>query len=296
MQGQDIRISPEGSWPSFVAEDNKMHVSAVPIKHTVPCVGFIFEEPPRPGSVDAATYIPMLDRNKKALSQPPYNLGNPRQLLRDLKMNMKPITLPDGSVMEPPAMHVNGRKIVLLGDTYEAESEEMDKHAMDADLVVHEATNAFLPGLDDAIKDGDTYQDIYKKCRQHGHSTPQVRTVVTVYLSIKTEIILQVAGQFAKRIRAKNLFLNHLSARYIDVGTTLQPDEQDHVKLDDQISVICTGLDRTAEVKADGEKERSTRMQCLKKIEEQATETWEADRRAIVTRDFMSVIVRRRKG
>jgi predicted ribonuclease toxin of YeeF-YezG toxin-antitoxin module len=76
----------------------------------------------------------------------------------------------------------------------------------------------------------------------------------------------------------------------------LQPDEHDHVKLDDQISVTCTGLDRTDEKKATGEKEWSTRMQCLKKIEEQAAETWEAGRRATVTRDFMSVIVRRRKG
>jgi ribonuclease Z len=116
----------------------------------------------------------MLDRNKKALSLPPYNIGNPRKLLGELKANMKPITLPDDSVMEPPAMHVDGRKIVLLGDTFDAESEEMDRYAMDADLLVHEATNAFLPGLDDAIKEGDTYQEIAKKSRQHGHSTPQV--------------------------------------------------------------------------------------------------------------------------
>jgi len=63
---------------------------------------------------------------------------------------------------------------------------------MDADVVVHEATNTFLPGLD---KDSDL-QAVTRDAIVHGHSTPYM------------------AGQFAKRVRAKKLVLNHFSARY----------------------------------------------------------------------------------
>lgn len=63
---------------------------------------------------------------------------------------------------------------------------------MDADVVVHEATNAFLAGLD---KDTNL-QAVTRDAIVHGHSTPYM------------------AGQFAKRVRAKKLVLNHFSARY----------------------------------------------------------------------------------
>ena len=174
LVGNDLWINKEGCWPSILDAGDKMQVSAAPILHTVPCVGFIFKEPPRPASIDIEAYGPLLQRNKEALAQPPHNLKNPMILLGQLKEQMLPITLPDGAVLEPPHILDNGRKLVLLGDTYNAESKAMDSLAAEADILVHEATNAFLPGLDDAVQDGESYGDLYRKCRAHGHSTPQV--------------------------------------------------------------------------------------------------------------------------
>jgi len=63
---------------------------------------------------------------------------------------------------------------------------------MDADVVIHEATNSYLAGID---KDTDM-RGVMRDTMIHGHSTPQI------------------AGDFAKRVRAKTLLLNHFSARY----------------------------------------------------------------------------------
>ena len=63
---------------------------------------------------------------------------------------------------------------------------------MGADVVVHEATNSFLAGID---RDTDL-REVTRDTIVHGHSTPYM------------------AGQFAKRVGAKRLILNHFSARY----------------------------------------------------------------------------------
>jgi ribonuclease Z len=64
--------------------------------------------------------------------------------------------------------------------------------AKDADLVIHEATNSYLAGLD---KDTNA-RTVQRDAVVHGHSTPTL------------------AGEFAKRVNAKRLVLNHFSARY----------------------------------------------------------------------------------
>lgn len=70
------------------------------------------------------------------------------------------------------------RKIVILGDTYDPS--DIISHAMDADVLVHEATCA-----------NDDLQIALSK----GHSTAGM------------------AGDFARKIRAKHLILNHFSPR-----------------------------------------------------------------------------------
>ena len=177
LEGRDIWLEGSGTnacWRDILADSEKMRAFAVPIRHTVPCVGFVFEEHHRPGNVDPAQYADALQRNKQALLAPPWNLKNPMQVLRQLKESPEPITLPDGTVIEPPPSNTNGRKLVILGDTYDAESAAMDELAHGADVVVHEATNAYLPGLDEALRPEDTYATVYQKSRNHGHSTPQV--------------------------------------------------------------------------------------------------------------------------
>lgn len=63
---------------------------------------------------------------------------------------------------------------------------------MDADVVIHEATNSYLSGVD---KDTNM-REVTRDAIIHGHSTPII------------------AGDFAKSVRAKKLLLNHFSARY----------------------------------------------------------------------------------
>ena len=59
-------------------------------------------------------------------------------------------------------------------------------------MLVHEATNAFLPGID-----RDTnLRLVTRDAILHGHSTPEL------------------AGLFAKKVNAKRLLLNHFSSRY----------------------------------------------------------------------------------
>ena len=64
--------------------------------------------------------------------------------------------------------------------------------AQGADLVIHEATNTYLAGVD---KDTNL-RAVTRDAVVHGHSTPYI------------------AGEFAKRVNAKRLILNHFSARY----------------------------------------------------------------------------------
>lgn len=273
MPGRDIRIGPEGYWPDILNEDDKMQGHAVPIKHSVPCVGFVFKERPRLESIDIATIKPIIDRNKEALKAEPWNLKNHMQIVGILQNSDKDITLPDGSVLHPPQMADNGRKLVVLGDTYDAESEAMDKVAKGADVCIHEATNAFLPELEGKDAQEGTYEELYKKTRSHGHSTPQV------------------AGRFAKRIEAKSLFLNHFSARYVDAGSTLEGPVP--VNITDQVQVSDLGADRTRDNEETAPEEVKRRISCLKEIEKQASEAWESGIRAVATRDFMSIMVKR---
>jgi ribonuclease Z len=64
--------------------------------------------------------------------------------------------------------------------------------AKDADILVHECTNAYLPGIDKQT----SLRAVTKDAIVHGHSTPEI------------------AGHFAKKTNAKRLLLNHFSARY----------------------------------------------------------------------------------
>lgn len=177
--GRNI-LETNGSW-SDIYKDNVVSVSAAPIHHSVPCVGYVVTEAPVPGKIDPVKYVPELRRTK-----------TPMSVMRQLQQG-ESITLRDGTVLHGP-LRRNGRKIVILGDTYDPSP--ITCLAEDADLLIHEATNAHLPGIDPNTKDTDTYESVEDRAKSRGHSTPQM------------------AGSFAKRIRAKKLILNHFSSRY----------------------------------------------------------------------------------
>ena len=103
------------------------------------------------------------------------------------------VELSDGTVLYGPPRKP-GRKLVILGDTYDPSA--IAGLAQDADVLIHEATNAHLPGIDPNTKSDETFESVEARTKSRGHSTPQM------------------AGAFAKRIGARKLYLNHFSARY----------------------------------------------------------------------------------
>lgn len=170
----------DGKWVE-VFKDNVVSVSAAPIFHSIPCVGYVVHEAPVQGKVDPKLYIPHLKRT-----------GTDMRMMREIQKG-ETVTLADGTILEGPPREP-GRKIVILGDTHDPSP--IEELAKEADLIVHEATNAHLPGVDDRVKPEDTYESVEERTKSRGHSTPQM------------------AGRFAKRIGARNLFLNHFSSRY----------------------------------------------------------------------------------
>jgi len=126
----------------------------------------------------------------------PPGVRQPHYLLSTLVNPSNPlsVTLQDGTIIEPPPRDLLGRKVVILGDTSDASA--IAPLAEDADLLVHEATNAWLPPYLEKNKTMlHTPAGVTAKAISRGHSTPDI------------------AGEFAKSIRARSLYLNHFSVK-----------------------------------------------------------------------------------
>jgi len=180
LPGRNIIQDSDETWTN-IFQDDTITVHAAPIYHSVPCVGYVVCERPVPGKMVPGKYLPDIKRTKASMS-----------LMSRLQRG-ETIELPDGTVLQGPERRP-GRKITILGDTYDPSP--IAALSLDSDLLIHEATNAHLPGIDLNTKDDDTFENIEAKTKAHGHSTPQM------------------AGAFAKRVRAKKLALNHFSSRY----------------------------------------------------------------------------------
>jgi ribonuclease Z len=206
LPGRDI-AQQDGVWP-LIYEDKIVTVSAAPIHHSVPCVGYVVQEKPIPGQMDPKKYVPELKRTK-----------SPMSLMSRLQQG-ESITLSDGTVLHGPERRP-GRKITILGDTYDPSP--IAELAMDSSVLIHEATNAYLPGVDETTKETETYKTVEARAKSRGHSTPEM------------------AGQFAARIRAKQLMLNHFSARY--------PGNDDE---DEKAESVMSAIRKCANEKYDG--------------------------------------------
>jgi ribonuclease BN (tRNA processing enzyme) len=138
-----------------------------------------------------------------------------QRLIKELKPGQT-FPLPDGSsirgedAVEPP---IRGRKIVIMGDTTNGDS--IAPIARGADVLVHEATLAYVPDVMEAIDRKYTdYDSLEADARSRGHSTPQM------------------AGTFAQQIGAKQLILTHFSPRFSGDPT---PDKMEIMwKIEDQ--------------------------------------------------------------
>ncbi|KAL4081622.1 beta-lactamase-like protein [Scleroderma yunnanense] len=170
----------DGIWKDIFRDDT-VSVSAAPILHSVPCIGYVISEAPIPGKMDPKKYIPEIKRTKVPMS-----------VMSRLQQGDS-VEFPDGTVLHGPPRRP-GRKIVILGDTYDPSP--ISSIATSPDVLVHEATNAHLPHVDPSTKSDDTFESVQVRARSRGHSTPQL------------------AGAFATRIGARKLILNHFSSRY----------------------------------------------------------------------------------
>lgn len=186
LPGKNLQQEPgsgpigKSIWPDIYADD-LISVSAAPIEHSVSCVGYVVLESPIPLKMDPSQYLPHIKRNNA-----PFSYLSRLQKGED-------ITLADGTLLRGISKRP-GRKIVILGDTYDPSP--ITPIAIGADLLVHEATNAYLPDIDPMTKDDETEEIVEDRTRKRGHSTPQM------------------AGRFARSIGARKLALNHFSARY----------------------------------------------------------------------------------
>lgn len=249
--------SSSSSWPN-IASVGGVAVSAAPILHRCPTVGYVFDEPDGASPVPQGV-IDLLRANSKQLLEQ-QNIRNPLMLLGKLTKDRVAVELPDGTVLQPPPLNVPGRRIVVLGDTYDAtggldvasaeEGSESEPHAStgprgmlalarDADVVVHECTNAAMS--DRVLAKGlkvEKRDEVRAKALLRGHSTPQV------------------AGAFAGRIGARQLLLNHFSIKY------------------------PTPTSAGAWTGPAAKKENEKRRAVMREIEEQATEAWHASLRS----------------
>lgn len=86
------------------------------------------------------------------------------------------------------------RKLAILGDTCDASAIEPLLKTPSPSLLIHEATDAYIPtSVDPQARRKE--EDVREKVLARGHSTPGM------------------AGEFAKRIGAERLVLNHIGSR-----------------------------------------------------------------------------------
>lgn len=176
-----------------VENEGDVAVFAAPMSHGIPCVGYVVKEQTKPGRLRPDLVQPIIERNFNALKESV--IRNPLKIMAVIK-NLpvgSSFTFPDGTVIKQSDVvehPIQGRKIVILGDTLDPRA--IEGLAKNADVLIHEATNTYLSGIDSRT----SLEEVTLDCKRHGHSTPYM------------------AGEFAKRIGVKRLILNHFSSRY----------------------------------------------------------------------------------
>lgn len=156
----------------------------------VPCIGYVFTEAPRAEPYSQETFD-LLDQNRAALAD--QGIRNPRSLLSRFRNSRSPIPLPDGTMLHPPPLSIPGRKLAILGDT--CDTSGIFSLAQDASLLIHEATNAYVDSAGRLATTEAEKERIRNKAISRGHSTAVM------------------AGQFARNIRARRLYMNHFSTK-----------------------------------------------------------------------------------
>lgn len=184
----DIEASEDGTW-KLVDRDGVM-VRAIPLKHRVPCFGYIYSESGEKKKEDKEVENSSGVDIDMDLARGLGVRGRQYAVLRSgrsVVVSSTGRTVTPEDVMAPSSKKKkksrtklrHPRKVVILGDT--CDSSLGEQQAMHADVLVHEATFS---------------NNLAEKARIAMHSTAAM------------------AGAFAKAIDAKRLVLTHFSSRY----------------------------------------------------------------------------------
>lgn len=183
-------IYPDANGHYTLLDDDLFVVQAAPMQHTIPCVGYVVTEKDRAGSMRVDLLKDVVESNKKELISVPELVKSQARTYLKIYAYLKELrpgqsfVFPDGrkvcpeEYMEPPK---RGRKLVYMGDT--CSGVMIAPLAMDADVLMHEATNAFLS--DDSNRH-TSYSSLERETRMHGHSTPQMAGMIVVSLHLSS--------------------------------------------------------------------------------------------------------------
>lgn len=181
-----------------ISKSAYLSVRAAPMKHSIPCVGYVVQEADKRGTLHPERVADVIERNKQRI-QDHFKISDNQHVYKLLK-NLLPgeeLIFPDGTAVRAEDVvgpTRKGRKVVIMGDT--CSGEYIKEIATGADLLIHEATNAWTSDDAEMKEKYGTPMLLQREVVSRGHSTPDM------------------AGAFAAQTRAKHLVMTHFSAKF----------------------------------------------------------------------------------
>ncbi|KAA1066661.1 hypothetical protein PGT21_021570 [Puccinia graminis f. sp. tritici] len=209
--GEDIWSDQNGLWKDVIPINQcGVSVSAAPIQHTIDCVGYLLTEANRREKFDMVKLKPILEQHADEIKQMGFKVLP--AILSQLEKTRKPISFSTGVTLQPPRLSIRGRRVMILGDTCDPSAMvslvERDPEFQSIDLLVHESTGTVVPDAHERKQeDCQSESQVASKMRERGHSTSFM------------------AGQFAHRVRATRLVLNHLGGKFPAPQAALCPSK-----------------------------------------------------------------------
>ncbi|EUD70990.1 hypothetical protein YYG_03621 [Plasmodium vinckei petteri] len=234
-----------------ILQTDSIEINGFQIKHTVPTIGYIIKEKKSENKFNAEHINEIIKNNYdelkkcKNLDYVPYKIYE--NVIRKMKTD-DVLIFPDNTKLSYTDAYKEirkERKIVICQDTCDASS--LVKEAQDADILIHEATNSLIDLSDESmlyntdIYDEDNYinplslksvpinnsdnnleqsekkqNDINSKVVKKNGKIDNLDTInyYNKLISERGHSTSHMAGNFAKKIRAKKLILTHFSQRY----------------------------------------------------------------------------------
>ncbi|EPS94655.1 hypothetical protein FOMPIDRAFT_1169469, partial [Fomitopsis schrenkii] len=211
--GKDIRCDSQGYWRGIVVRTiganghgkslderrgaGRVVIDAGPIEHRDPCIGYVIREIPylpEPPALRGPIPVP----RKLVILGDTFNsdalipLIDPPSASDDAKFT-EPMEVDMDIDVPPGDASVGIEDAVVTPDVRDLIANTP------VSLLIHEATDAYIPrDIDPQEKTGRnrTSDSVMEKTRARGHSTPWM------------------AGEFAQKIKAERLVLNHIGARF----------------------------------------------------------------------------------